>query len=135
MRLLWSGEFAAETPKPRRNPPLAARMAVESRNCCETTGRESSKQNKWLPAHDSNLDFHKSKALTGLAVAADSKFWCLPREFRFPPAERHESRYPRRWDFPTHDWVGTNLSAEGSAGFSDRWRMRTKPAHSRSSFW
>jgi hypothetical protein len=36
-------------------------------------------------------------------VAADSKFWCLPLEFRFPAAERHESRYFRRRDF--NDWM------------------------------
>src|SRR5580700_1797946 len=59
-------ESEAETPKPPRNPPLPPTIAVDSRNCCEITGIESSNQNKWLRGHDSNLGSRESKALTGL---------------------------------------------------------------------
>src|ERR1700722_14564280 len=46
-----------------------------------------------------------------------------------------ESRHFRRWDFRPPDLAGANNSARGSDGFSDRWRMRPKRAHSRSSLW
>src|ERR1700722_9796686 len=54
-RPLRPSKSAAETPKPRRNAALAARIVIEGRNCRETTGRESSNQNKWLPGAYSNF--------------------------------------------------------------------------------
>jgi hypothetical protein len=61
------------------------------------------KESRWTVAVKQRGEHAAATETTGLAVAADSKFWCLPLEFRFPAAERHESRYFRRWDF--NDWM------------------------------